>query len=83
MLVAKHRLVLSDPIGDWMRQALRYPGIRQLRLTPAIAVASTQLPGEFHSDPADRIIVATARAHDVPLMTNDKRIHEYQHVRHL
>ena len=81
MLVAKKRLTFSDPVGEWIRQALRYPGVRQLRLTPAIAVDSTQLPGEFHPDPADRIIVATARAHDVALMTNDERIRGYAHVK--
>jgi len=53
MLVAKGRLVVADPVGQWVRQALRYPGIRQLRLTPTIAVDSTRLPGEFHPDPAD------------------------------
>ena len=81
MLVAKKRLALSVSVMDWMRQALRYPGIRQLRLTPKIAIASTELPGEFHPDPADRIIVATARAHDVPVMTNDERIRNYGHVK--
>jgi PIN domain nuclease of toxin-antitoxin system len=43
MLVAKKRLALSVSATDWVRQALRYPGIRQLRLTPNIAVASTEL----------------------------------------
>ena len=81
MLVAKKRLALSVSATDWVRQALRYPGIRQLRLTPNIAVASTELPGDFHPDPADRIIVATARAHDVPVMTNDDRIRNYGHVK--
>ena len=81
MLVAKGRLELSDPVDQWVRQALRYPGVRQLRLTPAIAVTSAQLPGEFHPDPADRIIVATARAHDVSLLTNDGRIRAYPHVK--
>jgi PIN domain nuclease of toxin-antitoxin system len=80
-LVAKKRLALSVSATDWVRQALRYPGIRQLRLTPNIAVASTELPGDFHPDPADRIIVATARAHDVPVMTNDDRIRNYGHVK--
>jgi PIN domain nuclease of toxin-antitoxin system len=81
MLVAKKRLALSVSATDWVRQALPYPGIRQLRLTPNIAVASTELPGDFHPDPADRIIVATARAHDVPVMTNDDRIRNYGHVK--
>ena len=61
--------------------ALRYPGIRLLDLTPAIAVGSTQLPGSFHRDPADQIIVATARALGIELVTVDERILRYTHVR--
>lgn len=44
-------------------------------------VDSTQLPGDFHKDPGDQIIVATARIHDVPLMTEDLKILNYSHVR--
>lgn len=80
LLIAKKRLTLSDPIDVWMNQALRYPGIRLLALTAEIAVASTCLPGEFHPDPADRIIVATARAHNCSLVTVDSRILRYPHV---
>ena len=74
MLVAKKRLVLSDSIDDWMRQALNYPGIRRLQLTPRIALESTRLPGDFHADPADRIIVATSRIFGLPLLTHDRAI---------
>ena len=38
------------------------------------------LPGEFHRDPADQLIVATARIHDCPLVTSDSRILNYPHV---
>lgn len=47
-----------------METALIYPGIQLLELTPEIAIESTRLPGEFHRDPADQIIVATARIHE-------------------
>jgi PIN domain nuclease of toxin-antitoxin system len=50
-------------------------------LTPTIAVDSTRLPGEFHRDPADQIIVATARVLDIALVTVDERILRYPHVR--
>jgi PIN domain nuclease of toxin-antitoxin system len=60
-LVENNRLRLPVPIGEWLDQALAYPGMRLLELTPRIAVESTQLPGSFHRDPADQIIVATAR----------------------
>lgn len=49
-------------------------------LTPRIAVEATTLPGTFHKDPADQIIVATARVHNIPLLTVDTRIRAYPHV---
>src|SRR5437868_1643115 len=67
VLVAKKRLVLPMDISEWMDQALIYPGMQLLPLTPQIAIESTRLPGEFHSDPADRIIVATSRLLGLPL----------------
>lgn len=80
-LVQVKRLVLTCPVQDWIDQALAYPGVRLLDLTPQIAVDSTQLPGEFHRDPADQIIVATARFYDCPLMTADSKILNYAHVK--
>ena len=68
------------PITDWMQQALAYPGIRLLDLTPTIVIESTVLPGSFHRDPADQIIVATARVYNCPLMTPDARMLAYPHV---
>lgn len=82
-LVEYRRLVLPYPLAEWFDQALAYPGMRLLPLTPRIALASTQLPGDFHRDPADQIIVATARTHDWPLLTSDGRILRYPHVRTL
>jgi PIN domain nuclease of toxin-antitoxin system len=64
-----------------LRQALGYPGVRLVELTPRICVESTQLPGAFHRDPADQIIVATARVLDVPLVTVDGKILEYPYVK--
>jgi PIN domain nuclease of toxin-antitoxin system len=60
-LVERGRLVLPRPPEEWIASALHYPGIRLIGLSPEIAVASTRLPGSFHRDPADQIIVATAR----------------------
>jgi len=80
-LVERKRLSLPCSVGDWLNQALHYPGIRLLELTPRIAVESTQLPGEFHRDPADQIIVATARVYACPLVTLDERILAYLHVK--
>jgi PIN domain nuclease of toxin-antitoxin system len=79
-LVELGRLELAWPLDDWMSAALRYPGVSLLALTPQIAIASTRLPGEFHNDPADQIIVATARTHDCALLTRDGKILSYPHV---
>jgi PIN domain nuclease of toxin-antitoxin system len=79
-LVELGRLGLPCPVGQWLQQALGYPGVRLLPLSPEIAVESTQLPGSFHRDPADQIIVATARIYNCPLVTMDQRIRGYPHV---
>ena len=82
-LVEYGRLQLICPVEEWMSSALAYPGIQLIELTPQIAIESTKLPGNFHRDPADQIIVATARVFDIPLMTVDGKILNYLHVRTL
>ncbi|MFQ5852249.1 MAG: type II toxin-antitoxin system VapC family toxin [Candidatus Binatia bacterium] len=79
-LVEYRRLELPCSLSEWFEQALSYPGIRLLELTPEIAIESTQLPGEFHRDPADQLIVATARIHDCPLVTSDSKLLKYPDV---
>lgn len=79
-LVEYGRLRLSEPLAWWMEKALSYPGIQVLPLTPEIAIESTQLPQPFHKDPADQIIVATARIYNLGLMTCDIKILTYPHV---
>ncbi len=79
-LVENNRLKLPCSVADWLDQALAYPGIRLLDLTTRIVLESTQLPGTFHRDPADQMIVASARVHNCPLMTVDARILAYPHV---
>lgn len=80
-LVEYKRLALPCTVADWFDQALRYPGIVLLGLTPTIVLDSTQLPAGFHRDPADQIIVATARAFDYPVLTSDSKILNYPHVK--
>lgn len=74
---------LELPIGtsEWFELALGYPGITILELTPEIAMESTNLPGDFHKDPADQIIVATARIFQCDLVSSDGKIVRYPHVR--
>jgi len=80
-LVERGRLTLPCPVFDWLQQARAYPGVRFIELSPRICVEPTQLPGEFHRDPADQIIVATARVLDAPLVTVDGKILQYAHVK--
>ena len=68
-LVERGRLKLDMSVEEWFEQALGYPGIRLFELTPEISIESTRLPGEFHKDPADQIIVATARIMKCKLVT--------------
>lgn len=80
-LVELDRLKLHCSLDEWMETALQYPGIQLLALTPKIVIESTRLPGEFHRDPADQLIVATARTYDCPLLTVDSKILTYPHVK--
>jgi PIN domain nuclease of toxin-antitoxin system len=79
-LVEYKQLEWSCSPDDWFRQALSYPGIQLLELTPEVALESARLPAGFHRDPADQIIVATARIHGCPLVTSDVKILRYPHV---
>jgi len=79
-LVERGRLALPHPVDQWIRLALAYPGVRLLPFSPEIAVESTRLPGTFHRDPADQILVATARMYNCPLVTMDQQIRAYSHV---
>ena len=81
MLQARGRIVLPIPCVDWIHRAIAARGVSLLQITPEIAVASANLPGGFHRDPADQIIVATARVYDCPLVTLDGRIRKYSHVK--
>ena len=79
-LVEYKRLELPCPIDQWFDQALNYPGVQLLELSVLVAIESTKLPGEFHRDSADQMIVASARLAGSPLLTNDRRILNYSHV---
>ena len=77
MLAAKKRIDLQmDPLA-WVQQTLAKPGLRLIPLLPEIAVESNRLPWEMHPDPADRILVATARHLGAVLVTADELLLGY------
>lgn len=77
MLVAKKKIALNEDALIWTNKTLTRKGMNLAALSPEIAIESNRLPGSFHSDPADRILVATARLMDIPLVTADDEIIEY------
>ena len=83
MLEAKGRLTLAADCESWVRAALAAPGIQLAELTPHIAISSTRLPGEFHGDPADRLLIATAREGGAALLTADQAILQYGRAGHV
>jgi PIN domain nuclease of toxin-antitoxin system len=82
-LEAAGRLEFGMEIRTWVGRALGHPGMRLEGLTPAIAIESTRLPGEPHRDPADRILIATARLAGATIVTCDDRILEYSARKHV
>ena len=81
MMVAKGRIKVKIEPKRWLNNAIGNSGLLVIELTPEIAVESCNLPGGFHKDPADQIIVATARTHNLTLLTKDRKILEYPHVK--
>ena len=71
LLVEKGRLRLGHEVRFWIDVALALPGIFLVPIEPTIAVDSVSLPGDLHADPADRLIVSTARNLNAPLVTGD------------
>ena len=78
--VEKKQLVLDRPVSSWLDEAVTQPGLGAWELTRSILVQSCELPQPFHGDPADQILVATARHHGATLITRDDRIRRYRHV---
>jgi PIN domain nuclease of toxin-antitoxin system len=81
MLVARDRISLSMDVTEWLKVVAQVEAVRFVPVDNDIAVKSVELPGDFHKDPADRIIVATARQLGVPVVSADDKIRQYSHVR--
>jgi len=80
MLIGRGKLQLSCSPSAWFSTIAARDGIHFIPVYADIAVAAVQLPGNMHKDPADRIIVATARWLGAPLITADLQLQAYQHV---
>lgn len=81
MLHSKGRIDLPVPFATWLRRAAGTDILTVLSLNADVVIAVDDLPGTFHGDPADRIIVASARAHDLPLATHDEAIRKSRLVK--
>ena len=73
-LVARGRLAFRIPLADWLEVAAHPRTVRLVPILPAIAADVAALPKTFYRDPADRVIVATCRVLEAPLLTRDRRI---------
>ena len=76
-LVKKGRHELNRDAGDWLAQAEALPLVRFVPVDNRIALRSVRLPPPLHEDPADRIIAATALVLGAPLVTKDRRLHDF------
>jgi PIN domain nuclease of toxin-antitoxin system len=81
MPVDRGRLTLTMDVSAWLSTVSRVRGIKFIPVDNPIAIGAVDLPGEFQKDPADRLIVATARRFGVPLVTQDRRICSYPHLK--
>jgi PIN domain nuclease of toxin-antitoxin system len=76
-------LVLDRPIDQWLDEALETPGLGVWEITRPILVHSCELPQPFHGDPADQVLVATARRQGAVIVTKDGRIRDYAYLQPL
>lgn len=81
MLHQKGRVELPVPFSTWLRRAAAADVVTVLPLNAEVVIAVDGLPETFHGDPADRIIVATARVHDLLLVTHDEPIRKSRLVK--
>jgi PIN domain nuclease of toxin-antitoxin system len=73
-LVDMGRVEIDGSVDDWLRVAASPSTVRIQSITPSIVAEMNRLPSTFHRDPADRLIVATARCLKLPLATKDRKI---------
>ena len=82
-LAAGGRIGIARPVLSWFEDVVAKSGAKVADLGPRTLVASTELPEGMHRDPADRIIVATAREHGLRIVTRDRKILSYAEKGHV
>jgi len=82
-LVTLGQIELHGSVAEWVEASLELLHASGGELSLEIACGAYALPGTFHRDPADRVLVATARHHDLQVLTADRRILGYPHVESL
>ncbi|MFX0202652.1 MAG: type II toxin-antitoxin system VapC family toxin [Candidatus Hodarchaeota archaeon] len=80
IMTCRNKIEVKIPPDEWLSYALGKTGLRVFEINPKVAIDVCSLPGDFHKDPADRIIVATARVNNMTLITKDEKILRYPHV---
>jgi PIN domain nuclease of toxin-antitoxin system len=83
LLSAKGRMPTTMPPAIMFRDVAMAEGVRVEALSPEVLIASSFLPGKLHKDPADRILIATARAQGLTLVTRDRIILDYAEQGHV
>ncbi|MEJ2214393.1 MAG: type II toxin-antitoxin system VapC family toxin [Gammaproteobacteria bacterium] len=81
LLVEKKRLKLTMDVDEWIQTVSMIDKLKFIPVDNQIAIQSVRLPGEFHPDPADRLITALARHLSAALITSDKKIRNYKYVK--
>lgn len=77
------RMTFEPSPERWFEMLLAKPIVREAPLTASIAISSSFLPGSLHDDPADRLLIATARTLNMPFVTRDQRILDYGAANHM
>jgi PIN domain nuclease of toxin-antitoxin system len=80
ILVEKNKIKLNYAVDQWMADTLSHSKIEVIPLSVSIAVKCTQLPGNFHRDPVDRMLAATCLLNDYPLVTKDREITKWGYI---
>ena len=80
MMASRGKINVKIAPEQWLDNAIHKTGLQVFDLSPKVALESCNLPGNFHKDPADRIIVATSRIHNLTLVTKDQKIIDYPYV---